>query len=68
MPDWPLLFYVRQTFACVGPGSNGEVDMAWMMVQASPIFLTDLKRFVITQMYKCMCYMLFGSSKKTFNI
>ena len=43
------------TFACVGPGSNGEVDMAWMMVQDSPIFLTlkhYLENFVITQMYK----------------
>ena len=38
MPEWLLLFYVQQTFACVGPGTNGEVDMAWMMEQAPPPF------------------------------
>ena len=33
------------TYTCDKPliaWSNGEVDMAWMMVQASPIFLTDV--------------------------
>ena len=34
---------LRVTNLCLrGSRSNGEVDMAWMMVQASPIFLTDL--------------------------
>ena len=42
MPEWLLLFYVQQTFTCMGTGLNGDVDMAWMMVQASPIFLTDV--------------------------
>ena len=27
---------------CVGPRSNGNVDVAWMMLQASPLFLTTV--------------------------
>ena len=42
MPEWILPFYVQQTFACVDPGLNGEVDMTWMMELASSIFLTDV--------------------------
>ena len=45
---------LRATNLCLrGSKSNGEVDMAWMMVQASPIFLTDLECYVILPRYVC---------------
>ena len=45
MPEWLLLFYVQKTFACAGPVSNGEVDMAWMMVQVSHFLQTSFRTF-----------------------
>ena len=47
----------------MGPGSNGEVDMVWMMAQASPIFLTDVNRTLLCyQMH--VCVMLFYIVRK----
>ena len=54
---------MQQIFICMGPGSNGEVNMAWMIVQASPIYLTDVKHHFeccINQVYMytvCVCVM-----------